>query len=211
MAGRKLERTDLDPRRLPSQRRSREKVELILDTTTVLLEEVGVDGFTTNLLAERAGIPVSNFYRYFPNKLAVIVALATRVAKEWDEWFEGFESLSDPDRDLAQAFAVIVDRYVEKVQRQPGGVAIRRAMQAIPELNEIERRDNDGLAKQFADAMRRRGNKAPTLTLRAAGRMLLDANAVMVDDLLLHNSKMSRRVFQEAKRMTRAYLELLDG
>ena len=45
----------LEPRSLPVQERSRETVNQILETAAELVDEVGVVGFTTNLLAERAG------------------------------------------------------------------------------------------------------------------------------------------------------------
>ena len=47
----------------------------ILETAAELVDEVGVVGFTTNLLAERAGIRVRTIYRYFPSKLGVLNAL----------------------------------------------------------------------------------------------------------------------------------------
>ena len=75
-----------DLRVSPRQARARETVARILDTAAVLLDEVGVDDFNTNLLAERAGVRVRTVYRYFPNKSAVILALAERVVSEWDAW-----------------------------------------------------------------------------------------------------------------------------
>jgi AcrR family transcriptional regulator len=61
-------------RRIPVQRRSRERVELILKASAELLADGGVDALTTRSLAERTGIPVGTIYRYFDNRDAIIAA-----------------------------------------------------------------------------------------------------------------------------------------
>lgn len=61
-------------RRVPVQRRSRERVELILKASTELLAEGGIDALTTRSLAEHTGIPVATIYRYFDNRDAIIAA-----------------------------------------------------------------------------------------------------------------------------------------
>jgi AcrR family transcriptional regulator len=61
-------------RRVPVQRRSRERVELILKAAAELLAEGGIDALTTRSLAERTGISVGTIYRYFDNRDAIITA-----------------------------------------------------------------------------------------------------------------------------------------
>jgi AcrR family transcriptional regulator len=56
------------------QRRSRERVELIMKTSSELLAEGGVDALTTRSLAERTGIPVATIYRYFDSRDEIIAA-----------------------------------------------------------------------------------------------------------------------------------------
>jgi len=61
-------------RRVPVQRRSRARVELILKASAELLADGGVDALTTRSLAEHTGIPVATIYRYFDNRDAIITA-----------------------------------------------------------------------------------------------------------------------------------------
>jgi AcrR family transcriptional regulator len=61
-------------RRVPVQRRSRERVALILKASAELLAEGGIDALTTRSLAERTGISVGTIYRYFDNRDAIIAA-----------------------------------------------------------------------------------------------------------------------------------------
>jgi AcrR family transcriptional regulator len=67
-------RRALVTRRVPVQRRSRARVELILKASTELLADGGVDALTTRSLAEHTGIPVATIYRYFDNRDAIITA-----------------------------------------------------------------------------------------------------------------------------------------
>lgn len=66
------------PRKRPAQRRSRETVEAILDGAAQVFERHGYAAGTTNRIAERAGVSVGSVYEYFPNKDAIVVALAER-------------------------------------------------------------------------------------------------------------------------------------
>jgi AcrR family transcriptional regulator len=64
------------PRKRPKQERSQATVEAILTATTRILTEQGHAQFTTNRVAELAGVSIGSLYQYFPNKEALIVALA---------------------------------------------------------------------------------------------------------------------------------------
>ncbi|MET9344445.1 TetR/AcrR family transcriptional regulator [Nonomuraea sp. NPDC003804] len=65
-------------RRRPSQRRSAERVERMLDECASLLDEVGYDGLTTKEVARRAEVPIGTFYQFFPDKQGLVRALAMR-------------------------------------------------------------------------------------------------------------------------------------
>jgi AcrR family transcriptional regulator len=68
-------RSRLDPRKLPAQSRSTATVAAVLEAAARILELHGFEGYTTNAIAERAGVSIGSFYQYFPNKDAVTVAL----------------------------------------------------------------------------------------------------------------------------------------
>ena len=72
-------------RRLPTQARSRERVERILDAAAQLVVAEGVEGLTTRSIAESAGLPVASLYQYFADKEAVLLALCERDMAEMDD------------------------------------------------------------------------------------------------------------------------------
>ena len=50
----------------------------MLEACATLIDEVGYDGVTTTLIAERAGVAVGSLYQFFPDKRAVVQALTLR-------------------------------------------------------------------------------------------------------------------------------------
>ena len=71
----------LAPRKRPSQARSRRTVEWILEGAARVFRREGFDA-TTNRIATEAGVSVGTLYEYFPNKAALLAALAERLVEE---------------------------------------------------------------------------------------------------------------------------------
>ncbi len=210
--GRRASRTevanDLSPRVRPVQARAKQTVDLILDNAGVLLDEVGVDAFNTNLLAERAGVAVRSVYRYYPNKLAVIVGLAERQASEWQTLLARLMlPLADPDQSARDAWDAVLDAYVAYLEAKQGRSAMHRAMQALPQLSEVNRRDNDVLSDAIYRALKTRGLRQPAGRLQSISRVLLDTMDVAVDEALRRRGRVARPLLDELKRMHRSYLE----
>jgi AcrR family transcriptional regulator len=65
-------------RRTPQQDRSLQKVELMLEAATQLLEQGDVGALTTNAVAAKAGISIGTLYQYFDDKEALLDALVQR-------------------------------------------------------------------------------------------------------------------------------------
>lgn len=65
----------LTPRKAPRQHRARATVDAILIAAERLTVEHGVDGWTTNHVAELAGVSIGSLYQYFPGKESLLTAL----------------------------------------------------------------------------------------------------------------------------------------
>jgi AcrR family transcriptional regulator len=73
---------DSTPRKQPKQDRSQATVEAILMAAAHILAESGAEKFTTNRVAELAGVSIGSLYQYFPNKKALLFALAQQQAQQ---------------------------------------------------------------------------------------------------------------------------------
>src|SRR5580704_7177573 len=99
-------------RRQPKQRRSRQTVEAVLDAVVRVLKRDGIDGVTTNRIAEVAGVSIGSVYQYFPDKRAIFTALHQRHVKEIDRLIASkfVEHSASPLDDLVRA---LVEAMVE--------------------------------------------------------------------------------------------------
>lgn len=70
------------PRKRPVQDRSRETVGYVLEAAAHLFGELGYEQTTTNHVARKAGVSIGSVYQYFPNKQALLLALAERHLEE---------------------------------------------------------------------------------------------------------------------------------
>jgi AcrR family transcriptional regulator len=63
---------------MPRQARATQTVASIVEAAAQILEKGGLAAFTTNAVAERAGVSIGTLYQYFGDKNALVVALARR-------------------------------------------------------------------------------------------------------------------------------------
>lgn len=72
---------DIRPKKTARQKRSVATVDAIVEAATYILRDHGPGRFTTNRVAERAGVNVASIYQYFPNKEALLFHV---VKTTWD-------------------------------------------------------------------------------------------------------------------------------
>lgn len=129
---------DMQMRRAPTQKRSRERVDAILATATAMIAETGSDALRMSDLAQRAGISIGSLYQYFPDKSAVVHALAERCNEESRACIaEGLATVGTMD-DLGTAFASLIDTYYTIFLAEPVIRDIWSAVQADGALRAME-------------------------------------------------------------------------
>lgn len=75
--------------KIPRQRRAVEMVHAILDAGIALIEREGVTRFTTNRVAERAGVSVGSLYQYFANKEMILAGIVERGVLDMESLIRG--------------------------------------------------------------------------------------------------------------------------
>ncbi len=163
-------------RRKPSQRRSQERVALILCATAEILQAQGIAAVTTNSIARQAGIPVSSIYQYFPNKVAILAALYRDYLAKIEEVMDAFDT---PER-LALPWREYFTESIEAVFTQEIRDRINReldiGLDLFPELMEIEWAHQEKVAERLTETLRQLGSKWSIEKLRRLARFIYEIN-----------------------------------
>jgi AcrR family transcriptional regulator len=112
-----MDETSSIARHSPRQDRSAQRVELILDTTAALIDEVGYGTITPTLIARRAGMSGPAIYRYFDDLDAIACALAKR---NLERYLERSQTLLETSADWQDAIAGSVTAFSEFYRDEPG-------------------------------------------------------------------------------------------
>jgi AcrR family transcriptional regulator len=130
--------------RTPVQQRSRERRERILDIAQSLIEQHRSDALRMSEVAEKAGISIGSLYQYFPDKAALIAALAERfnaVGRACTA--EALETVR-VDADLSPALMRVTDEFYAMYLEEPVMRDIWAATQVDKTLQALE--ETDGAA-----------------------------------------------------------------
>jgi AcrR family transcriptional regulator len=111
----KRKRPPIEQRKSPRQERSRATVEAILEAAAYILVRQGYDAFTTNSVAERAGVNIASLYQYFPNKEAIFAELYRRHVAESRAAMLSALRLEDSGRDGGRGNDRTVRRMVAAI------------------------------------------------------------------------------------------------
>jgi AcrR family transcriptional regulator len=195
----------------PVQQRAKETIDLILDISAGLLEEVGMDGLTTKLVAKRANIRVRNIYRYFRNKQEIVLALARRMADEQLLLVNDFEYLASPDIEWQTAIDMTIDAFVQGFAFRTGMLAIRKAMQSTPELRAIDEQQDSALEKILLKALRKRGVNMGNKRMALVCLVVLKVTTCLFDRACMeyaesHDISKAMKIVEELKEILKNYL-----
>jgi AcrR family transcriptional regulator len=107
-------------RRAPMQRRSTERVDRMLDVCAMLLDQVGYEALTTKAIAEKAGVSIGSVYQYFPDKEAILQALAARYLKQLHEVHERVMTPETAKLPLPEVYDRVIGALADFHRRNPG-------------------------------------------------------------------------------------------
>jgi len=77
----------LEPRKIPSQERSRKTMAAIYEAATDIFVNTGYAETTTDQIAEKAGVSIGTLYNYFPGKEAILYGL-------WEKYMQEIKAIT---------------------------------------------------------------------------------------------------------------------
>lgn len=194
-------------RRTPVQDRSAARVQRMLDAAASLLDEVGYEATTTSLIAARAGVSVGSLYQFFPDRRAVLKALAVRSFSRFSQVLEDRLTASPLAR-WEDVVGVVVDVYLEFSRTEPaarvlsfGGPVDSHALDAEADNNAVVA---DALGTVLSETV------LPGLELddrlRLALRVAVEAGDRVLELALRREPEGDPEVVEQAKQLLVAYL-----
>lgn len=198
-------------RHRPVQQRGRIRFGSILTAARSLLLEAGLEGFTVEDVAARAGIPVGSVYQFFPNKLAIVAELD---AQDTAALVCDLRSAAVrfPSADWQGETNDLIDHIAEHWAADPSRSAVWLAMRSNATTRSLAAQRSRALAEALQPIIREL-----TPHMADTDRGTVAQVVVEMSQSLLHFSVSDGRpnadTVRELKRMLRAYLRAvaLDG
>ena len=187
----------------PVQARSAARVYALVDAASHVMQELGHEQLTTAMVAERAGASIGTVYRYFPDRIAVLQAVASRNLERSSRALAGALASAKPTT-VVDSLNCAVDALVEVFRSERGFRSLR-----VGDCLDIRpvtsgRGGNAELARVVRDDLHQRLG----LRLDSAGRLSIETAIDVVDALLARAFLSSERgdstLIDEARRMARA-------
>ncbi len=168
-------------RKDPRQARSRATVETIILAGARILSDEGWAGFTTNRVAELAGVSIGSLYQYFPDKLSLVDAIRHR---HLDDSMAVMRNVRADRLSPAEFAAQLVRAVVEAHSVYPG--LHRVLLDEAPSSEEYRNPHTEfeiEYLSYYAQAVAIYRDRAPTEADNVAGRVISDAI-----DGVIHNA-----------------------
>lgn len=196
----------MDPRKEPSQRRSIDRVQKILDVVAVLLERSGAEAITTNMIAQEAGIPIGSLYQYFPNKHAVLNAVGQRHLERVNQMLSAIFQSDLSGNSWEDLIDLVIDSFANFYLTEPGFAPLWSSMKQDPELIEIDRENNIKISENVSRILSQ-------FQVDPAENKIISRIVVEVTDAILNrwireqkDREFSSRMIIELKIILKSYL-----
>lgn len=201
-------------RRQPKQARSQERVTQILDVAEQMFIAEGYNPTTTNAIATRAKVPIGSLYQFFPDKKAILQALAVRYTEQLHQRFAALDR-ADVTADVTKLSLVsYVDRLIDTTAQfftdYPGYHAIFMQVQGtIAELEEIENAADAQLIQDLATSLSQYDSDldSDSADYEAIAFVLVKTIGTLLWLSLSQESSFRQRLLTETKRLTLNYLQ----
>jgi AcrR family transcriptional regulator len=194
-------------RRQPRQARSQERVNQILNVAEQMFVADGYNATTTNAIATQAKVSIGSLYQFFPDKGAIVQALAKRYAEQLHQRFVELDRTDLVNLPLSSYVNQIVDVTDLFFTDYPGYYAIFMQVQGtIPELAEIENAADARFIEDLASVLAQYDPELETADYEVIAFVMVKSIGTMLWLSLGQEDSFRQRLVAETKRFTLNYL-----
>uniref|UniRef100_B8HQL7 Transcriptional regulator, TetR family n=1 Tax=Cyanothece sp. (strain PCC 7425 / ATCC 29141) TaxID=395961 RepID=B8HQL7_CYAP4 len=194
-------------RRQPRQARSQERVNQILDVAEELFIRQGYTATTTNAIAVGAKVPIGSLYQFFPDKAAILQALALRYTEQFHQRFTelAVELASLPLVPYVERMIEVTDQFFRE---HPGYHAIFMEVQGtMPELEQLDEAADAQLIQAIVLSLSQRYPELAPQDHQAIAFVLVKAIGTLLWLSLSQEATFQQRLVAETKRLALNYLQ----
>lgn len=193
-------------RRLPSQERSRIRVERILDAAGELVAERGYESTTTSLIARRARVSPGSFYQFFADKRAVVQALSARNLDAFAERLDEIVTVGEYEH-WWDAVEAAFDMYVELCRGNVGFRAVRFGDIVDQHLLDPDEENDAVVARKIGDLLGSRFAVDANPDMQLALLMTVKVADTLVRFAFARDPHGDETVLRGTRRLLRTHLE----
>jgi AcrR family transcriptional regulator len=197
----KPKKQDLTRRSAPVQGRSKERSKKIMDVTSELLERVGLDDLTTVLIAKEVGISVGSLYHYFPNKHAILYAMASEWLEEVEKVLTKITAWDIENIELNNLLEQMLALNLKAYKKQKAILTLVQAMFSVPELRELDAEHDDLVISHMASLFKRMGISSHIKERERLGRLYLETSHSAFLVIVNQNPERAKRTLADLKLM----------
>ena len=185
----------------PVQQRSTRRLEDLLNAAATYIHDSGFETLTTAHVADLAGSSIGTVYRYFPDRIALLDALAKRNAERAEVKVALMVSASQPTT-LQGLVGVAVDALTEMFRNEVGFRAIRLG----DPLDIRPAREQRWGVRAYAQAALRQWEGPPQSGDAKAFELAMDVAETTLAKAFLQNPKGERTTISHAGELARLAL-----
>jgi AcrR family transcriptional regulator len=192
-------------RRAPVQARSRDRLRLVLHSAEAVLADEGAEALTTTRVAEVAGIPVGSLYHYFPDKQAIVEALAVGYWSDFDDLVSGVCDL-DEQAPIADPAGTILDTLAAGFRARPAFLALWYGGLRTEQVRDATRPVRTAIGRSIERILaHRRPDADPAVRATVAATLVLVGDGLLREAFRLDPDG-APELLEEGKRVLRAYI-----
>jgi AcrR family transcriptional regulator len=187
------------------QARSRERLRRVLDAADDVLAAEGAEAFTTTRLAEAAGVSIGSVYRFFPDKEAIVEALAVRYWSDFEDLVAGVVE-ADEAQPLDDPVGAVLDVLVAGFRARPGFLGLWFGGLRTERVRDATRPTRTAIARSIERLLARHWPNATRRTRMRVSEMAVLAGDGLLREAFRRNPRGDAAVVAESKAMLRAYI-----
>lgn len=186
----------------PTQRRSSQRLDALLDAAAEIVDETGFERLTTQMVAERAGASIGTVYRYFPDRVAVVHALRDRSIRRFRERV----AQEMVNAELSTWWDVIdlaIDAYADLYREEPGFAVVHAGRRETSDAD-VEPEFAHRMARLIEAEFELDADGSAELRFRLG--VAIELSDALINRAFEREATGDERYLAEAKRLVHDYL-----